>query len=418
MSESPLLYPREALRDWWQQKNHGKPPSEEALHLLGELADTLFFASLAKEEGQPALVRIVYHEQGAQGLEPVLEHDGYDSSRGPSLAWDVIPFEPIQLSVKALVKIAPAANIERTAVVVGPHKDQLHILGLARRVKHTDGGNVPVFSAPEPGFIIWLQAGEEIFRYERGSFVPPKLKTPLWNALYYEGIIKSTLKETCKSLISDLPSAILHPPTWDISITVFELINTMVMTRHGGIIAILATQSSEKSSAYPISREHRNLLSTKLREYARARHQAFELAWNHPIDDSSRTEEELMAQSAEEEAKNSLDSILENIGRLTAVDNALLFGPDLEIVGAGFPIPTPREGTPELHEAQNLQGTPGARYNISQHGSRHRAAAWFAYQNPGGLVFIVSQDGPLRCMIRPSAQQEMVLLWHLRLAEF
>jgi sensor domain DACNV-containing protein len=421
MSDTPLRYPREALRDWWQQKNHGKPPSEEEFHPLGELADTLFFASLAKEEGQPTLARIVYHEQGAQGLKTVQEHDSHDSSHGPILAWDVIPIEPIQFSVKALVKIAPAANLERTAVVVGSHNGQLYIQGLARRIKRTDGGDVPVFSAPEPGFIIWIQAGKEIFRYERGYSVSSKQKIPLWDALDKEGIIKSTLEETCKSLMRDLPSTAFSRPAWDISSTVFDLINTMVMTRHGGIIAILATQNSEKGSAYPLSRAHRTLLNAKLREYASARHEAFELAWKQPIEgyeDPYRTQEELMARSAEEDAKNALDSTIENIGRLTAVDNALLIGPDLEILGAGFPIPTPREGAPEVYEAQSLQGTPGALYNISQHGSRHRAAAWFAHQNQGGLVFIVSHDGPLRCMLRPSAQQEMVLLWNLRLDEF
>lgn len=118
MSYSDLRYPREALRDWWQQNNQGVPPTEQELQGLGYLADTLFFASLGKEEGQPALVRIVYHPKGIQELRNTWEHDGYDSSEGPRLAWDVIPFEPIPLSVKTLIKITPAANLERTAVVV------------------------------------------------------------------------------------------------------------------------------------------------------------------------------------------------------------------------------------------------------------------------------------------------------------
>ncbi|HYO55789.1 hypothetical protein [Archangium sp.] len=327
-------------------------------------------------------------------------------------------------------------------MVVGPYNDQLHILGLARRVKHTDGGKVLVFSAPEPGFVVLLHAGEEIFRYERGYFIPPEQKTSLWTALSNEGIIRSALEETCKSLILELrggagealrpepleetckslilelPQDILFPqPAWNIVDIFFQLINTMVSTRHGGIIATLASQGSEKRPAYPIARSSRTLLSTKLREFAVARRRSFELRSKHR-EDSSRTEEERMALKAEKETKKALDSTIENIGRLTAMDNALLIGPDLEVLGAGFPIPTPQEGTPEVHEALNLQGEPRAPYNISQHGSRHRAAACFAHQNPGGLVFIVSQDGPLRCMLRPSAQQEVVLLWNLRLTEF
>jgi hypothetical protein len=153
MRESELKYPREALYDWWQARNGGTPPKKDDIRLLEHLIDTLFFASLGKEEGQPALVRVVYQERGIEGLAAEREHADYDSSEDPALAWAIIPFIPMPLTVKALVKLTPAANVERTAVVVGPHDGELCIQGLARRVKHTDGGAVLVFSAPEPGFI-------------------------------------------------------------------------------------------------------------------------------------------------------------------------------------------------------------------------------------------------------------------------
>jgi hypothetical protein len=102
---------------------------------------------------------------------------------------------------------------------------------------------------------------------------------------------------------------------------------------------------------------------------------------------------------------------------LTALDNALLLGPDLKVIGAGYAVPTPDADTPRVHIAQDLQGTPGDVYDINQHGSRHRAAAWFAVNNPGGLVFLVSHDGPLRCLIRPSKDEKTLLLWNLRLFE-
>ncbi len=81
-----------------------------------------------------------------------------------------------------------------------------------------------------------------------------------------------------------------------------------------------------------------------------------------------------------------------------------------------YGLPT-KADTPPVHVAQDLQGTPSRDvYDINQHGSRHRAAAWFAFNNPGGLVFLVSHDGPLRCLIR-HPKEEKTLLWNLRLFE-
>jgi hypothetical protein len=415
MSEPGLKYPREALFRWW--RSSGLVPEETHARLMGDLVDTLFFASLAREEGQAALARIVYHEHGIQGLERTREHERDDSSSGPELAWSVIPLNPIRFTVKALAKLTPAANVPRTAVVVGPRNGELHILGLARRVKRTDGGAVYVFSAPEPGFLVMHFAGEEILRYERGSLIAPEQKTSLWKALHSDGLIQSALKVTCQKLIQELPPAFYSEPYDDIANLMFDLINTMVAARHGGLIAIQTSSSAGREPTYPVSLDYRTLLNKRLQDFAAARKHAFGVAWARVSQNTPLPEEEAEAREAEETTKETLASLVENIGRLTAMDNALLLGPELEVLGAGFAVSTPEEQTPTVYEARDPQGTPGPVYDIGQHGSRHRAAVWFAHQNPGGLVFMVSQDGPLRCLIRPSPDSA-TLLWNLRLAEF
>ncbi|MCY1077319.1 putative sensor domain DACNV-containing protein [Archangium lansingense] len=405
MSDPTLKYPRDALLDWWQE--YRGPPPPEGRH-FGHLIDTLFFASLAREEGHPALARIVYHEDGVQGLERTREQADFHSPQEPALAWTVIPFHPILLTADALVKLTLAADVERTAIIVGPHNDQLHILGLARRSKSTDGGNVWVFSAPEPGFIVLHRAGEEVFRYERGKRLSPKQKFSLWEILHTDGLVRKTLETVCQNLVRTLTKASFFPfPNSDVSSLLFDLINTMVSTRHGGLIAILAKEpSTAKKPVYPLS-HHQSLLSELLRRATTAKTRALDLAFKP---EASAADEEART------AKEALDSLIANIGQLTALDNALLLGPDLKVIGAGYAVPT-KAVTPTVHVAQNLQGTPGDVYDIDQHGSRHRAAASFAFANPGGLVFLVSHDGPLRCLIRPSEEKETILLWNLRLLE-
>jgi hypothetical protein len=412
MSKPTLKYPLDALRDWWPEYT-GHPPPEGGFGLIGDLIDTLFFASLAREEGHPALARIVYHDDGVQGLERTREHADFDSSQGPALAWTVIPFRPIRLTVNALVKLTPAAHVERTAIIVGPHDGQLHILGLARRSKSTDGGDVWVFSAPEPGFIVLHRAGEEIFRYERGQRLSPEQKFSLWKILHTDGLVRKTLETVCQNLVQTLTKASFFPfPNSDVSSLLYELINTMVSTRHGGLIAILATEPSTEKPFYLLS-HNQSPHSELLRQATTAKTNALSLAFKRLPDE---LEEARAAEEDERTAKEALDSLIANIGQLTALDNALLLGPDLKVIGAGYAVPT-KAVTPTVHVARDLQGTPGDVYDINQHGSRHRAAASFAFDNPGGLVFLVSHDGPLRCLIRPSKEEQTLLLWNLRLLE-
>jgi hypothetical protein len=105
-------YPSEALRLWQQHLPRGPLP-DDTNRLLCELIDTLFFASLGKEEGEPTLVNIAYYEHGAQGLQQVREYGDYDSSEGPRLAWQVIPFElskPLEFNPKRLLNWAKQAR--------------------------------------------------------------------------------------------------------------------------------------------------------------------------------------------------------------------------------------------------------------------------------------------------------------------
>jgi hypothetical protein len=418
-----LQYPRDALVEWLKSK---RPLDPEAMKLLGELVDTLFFASLGREEGHLARVHIIYSPDGARGVEQTREAGPFNGV-GPQPSWHVIPFEPRPLTAKALVKLTPAALLHRTAVIAGPHDNELHILGLARRINDCDGGNLLIFSAPEPGCVVLSSAGEELFRYEQGRFVPPADTVPLWNALTEDGLIKTALETSCSSLIEELASLNGSTlPTSEIFWPLKHLIETMVATGHGGLIAMLADDSTDARPVYQIPEQDRALLGRRLRAYLDARQRAWKALRQARTgnaaadvdgdmeDDMEDTLSDALADSEVEKAKRSLDSMIESVGYLTAMDNALLLGPDFAVLGAGYPVPVPGDEIPVVHHAKDLHGDKGAPYDLDQHGSRHRAAATFAHQNSGGLVFIVSQDGPLHCMLRPPGEDH-VLVWKLRL---
>jgi hypothetical protein len=48
------------------------------------------------------------------------------------------------------------------------------------------------------------------------------------------------------------------------------------------------------------------------------------------------------------------------------------------------------------------------------HGARHRAAINFAYKNPGGVAFVISEDGPVKCALRVGDE---VIVWPVGILE-
>ncbi len=255
MSEDSLLYPGRALRDWLQKKRGASVP-EEHLSLLATLADTLFFASLGKEEGDLTRVRLVYHPQGIAGLESIRQHVVIGSARYDRRAWETIPFEGepdvTSLSVKSLIKIAPIANLPRTTVVVGTVDGALTIQGIARRVEYeliynTNEDDVLIFHAPEPGYLILSINGTEVFRYEQGRIVSPARRLPLDVLLMSpSSMVNAVLMQICASLRAELAEPRVQwrdTKNWNISEVLYKLVRRMGEMRHGGLIAILPDTS-------------------------------------------------------------------------------------------------------------------------------------------------------------------------------
>jgi len=433
MSEDTLLYPGKSLRDWLQ-KEQGASLPEDDLHLLATLADTLFFASLGKEEGDLTRVRLAHHPRGIAGLEDIREHVLIGSTHYDRRAWEIIPFEHesaiTSLSVKALIKIAPVANLPRTSVVVGPQDGQLTIQGIARRVEYehlyeTNEDSVLVFHAPEPGHLILSINGGEVFRYEQGRIVAPTRRVLLADLLFKtSSIVNAALMQICALLLDELTEPLLRLPdtkNWHISQVLYKLVKRMAEMRHGGLIAILPDTSNidkvKPEGKYRIPRDAGPVLRNRLKEYVASRNSLEDLLWKRATPESDdEALDKAIAHQDKEHDEEELDALVDTIGQLTAVDNALLLGPNLEVVCAGYPIPTQeQEEKLAVFETETLLGELSAPYAISQHGSRHLAAAFFANRHPGGLAFVASQDGPLRCLHRPVGQ-ETIFLWNLRIA--
>jgi len=379
-----------------------------------EIIDTAFFASLGKEEGEPIRVQIVYHQDGLGQLNKVRDQESIADGTMPRAAWQVIPFATksgvTEFNVENLRKIAPASDLPRSYVVLGTRDSKLVIHGIAHRLEHTyfrpDGEDDILFvQAPKPGHMTLTHQGHSCY-YEDGRWTRRiGLETLLFDE---ESIVRAALKRLCRQLIDSLPSG-FGSGTDTVVQVVRTLVARMAVMKHGGLIA-MTNDTVTSVGKYQILPNSRTILSARIEKHAKARREHFKLLFR----DSTDAEEgrDLAVAGGDDRIENAfLESLVAGIAQLTAVDNALVFGKDLALICAGFPIKTSEP--PDIWEASNSKGEKGRQYHIGQHGSRHRAAAVFAHQASGNVAFLASQDGVLRCFHRPF-DQDIVLIWQLR----
>ena len=107
------------------------------------------------------------------------------------------------------------------------------------------------------------------------------------------------------------------------------------------------------------------------------------------------------------ECKKRLIDHIDLIAQLTCVDGALIISHRLVPLSFGSVLTAPRwKG-----EVQYCQPTTaGGKHlvNLSQYGTRHSSAVNFVGKHVGVIAFIVSQDGPVSCLVR---QNKDVILW-------
>jgi hypothetical protein len=100
----------------------------------------------------------------------------------------------------------------------------------------------------------------------------------------------------------------------------------------------------------------------------------------------------------------------EEFGRLTAIDGAVLLNCNLGLMAFGIILPV--GGSVPIIERTGNGDHPPRLMDFDSRGTRHRAAATYAAEHPGSVVFVASEDGQVSCLLRESMTAP-VRLWHL-----
>lgn len=417
-----LIYAQQAFEQW---RSEIPQEYEESFPVdLGVLIGTIFFASLATEEGAPVPLRVVFLPEGTSALEKVPDSTAYSDfdPGGAQMAWVVLALsQPQPLTVEDLKKIGVAIDPLRSAVVVGRGVGgKLEIQGVARQVRDTNGGDVPVIVAPTPGVIQLYFRGVEEFRYEQGRRVPPPhalLSDSILAVSFGVGPVREALRARVKALVGRSPSSGSRF-LCELEMAIARILRALSVGGRGGLVALLpgdAGAVERESVKYRLQQP--NLLKEGMQAVIDTSAASFLAALAKRNGDSKdvpveEAEGDLWRKSRR--AQVELAELAEDLGRFAAVDNALLLSGDLEVIGSGYPIPVPTVGSGRpivVEEALDLAASMRVPYPLERHGSRHRAAASFAY-NERGVAFVVSADGPIRCMLRIG---EVVVMWKMTL---
>jgi hypothetical protein len=407
-----LEYPRALLTKYLENRNVALPPDEVETSL--QIVDAVFFASMSIEEGEPIRIAVVHHIRGAAGLAEVLdESPGYEQSdEPPPSAWDVTEFEPRPLDVASLAKFARGIEYGAQMIVIGGSGDGLRIEGVARMRPRADGGSVVRIAAPRPGVIVFERGERQLLRFENGQHVRRSV-----DVLGEHGPVRNAIN----AIIGDGTGPFGSPTDIDghrfysfPEAALLRLIRKMRSTQAGAILALLPQAPDNRTlEAVRYRRRDPMVVSKRIETDQHKRLSAIFYGVDHDNLTSTQVQERDAARDAAEVAREDLEAALEDIAQLSAIDGAVLGGPRLALYGAGYLIAGDKLPAGTVRRALDRSADRWEEYP-SRHGARHTAAFSFAHQNPGGVAFVISEDGPVSCAFRID---EHVYVWSVEVLE-
>jgi len=376
-----------AVQIWGPQSApHSDPEPSELLRLV----ETMLFASMATEEGHIAPVGVVFARTSA-------DFDMQD------VGWEIITLkEPQVFDVREVTKLAAACDFPRSFLAVMPDAGELKVVGIAapRNVwLHTD--NFVLVMAPRPGTVIIARDAMEVVRYDRGRIVPRLPPFLAEEKRQLSSIRDSLFGQAPHDSTSVVPDIIGHIRNKSIYAWLSSLVAKMSRLGHGGILAVLGPDDRAEKH---LTQARALVMPVQYGEAIRQYSTEVVDAWRRKFDKPS-----LDARSRVEAAARRVRNMSEQLVRLTAVDGAVLLGHKLEVLGFGVKLPIENKNPPVVR-AVNASGIIEGRWLLETKGTRHRAAATFAMQHPGGLAFVVSQDGDAGVLYLSGKD---VVYWHL-----
>lgn len=364
--------------------------------ILAELFTVVFFAGLATEEGERYAIRVAFVGPSTQD---VILPEGEAPDAGPMLIyrWSTIGFGARRpFTVAEVVKLAVVSRSGRVYTKVGLVNGRLQVLGLTREGTNVDDKDPYLkLIVSEPGNLSIRSGTDHLIDYEGGDILSPSVI----------GVLSQGPVRRC--LDAAAIAAGMPPAGVDLYI---EAVRGMVreMREHGkgGILVIrndstlqLPEHASYETRCDPsLTSLLKNLTPSPSPRSPDLQGPNSSGSW--PILGLRRMLRTAFATEVER--------CIADYGACTAMDGATLLDRDLRMLAFGVVLSVAREIG--VAEAIDVEGKRLRPFDLSNRGARHKAAATYAQQFPGSVVFVASQDGPVACLFRDPGT-EVVVLW-------
>lgn len=363
--------------------------------LLVQLLTTVFFAGLEIHEGEHNPVRVVFIGDRRNN---VVVPAGAESATAPIYQWKLRRFVRSRpFTIAELVKLAVACAADRTYSVVHVLSGgELGIAGLASEGFNVEHDPFMKVIAPKPGCLSIGRGREHLLEYERGA-----VSTRVEDAVFSAQPVRRALELAAGA------AGLQGLEVDDYIDAVRGLVREMAMHGRGGILVISASECPAVSESERYRMREDTSLTALLRLARRIGHRK-------AVPDHLRAGERNGRGSFRHVLRTAFlreaERMVQELGAVTRIDGATVLSRDLALVAFGVILPV--DGPPTVTELMLGDALGRRNVDLGVWGTRHRAAATYAAEHPGSTVFVASEDGHVRCMLREPSRAP-VLLWHL-----
>jgi hypothetical protein len=375
---------------------------------LVRLLTTVFFAGLETYEGEHHSIGVTFVGRSASDF---VMTDAAASAGVPLYRWKILRFaSPRPFVPRELAKLSAAGAEHRIYSAVSVLPDgSLAITGLAREGVTSGPDPFVKIVTSRPGCLEIRSGRELVIEYERGTIVAVTDDPVFAN--------DSSIHHALKTIASNSGVEDYVIPHYLDAVSF--LVREMIAHGRGGILIIDTEEEPEATGAAPyamvLDSSLASLLRLAWRIGSKPTGSAFTTGARRAGDDRMRETSAPPAGAAFGQLLRSAflteaERVGEEFGRLTAIDGAVLLNCNLALTAFGIILPV--RGSVPIVERIDNEDPPPRRMDFDSRGTRHRAAATYAAEHPGSVVFVASEDGQVSCLLRESVTSP-VRLWHL-----
>lgn len=394
---------------------HEDLPTEKEIQ---ELCDTLYAASLLKEEGRSVRARVM-----------IAPPEAFTTSEGPPDGTHAVRFNtPTKLTSNEVKRLSPAASFFHSVIAVWPIKGSFRIWGILntgpRWMNLVAGGRKPlgnemphpIIHVRDPGWLIFYHSYNLLAEWRGRDFHGPRMD------VFQSELLNQRFAHLRRGLVAELTGCCL-PSTLDdddyaelahlISLQfVKRIINLVRTSGHGGSLVFLPEGQAGidtaarwidcKYSAAPDADglRFRHLLQSIIRRVGQLcqENSTLDEAW-HVFRHSHDPELDRLEEAFFELARFFSD--------MMQVDGALVLDQKLSVIGFGGEIRVDRNVF-QVGQAHDLDGTHVSSWNVQNDGTRHRSVYRLCSVEPSVIGFVISQDSHVRMI---ASVEESVIFW-------